>query len=356
MAEVRVAIAGVGNCASSFVQGLIYYRQLENLESAPGLMHPILGDYKVTDIVPVAAFDVDARKVGKDLSESILAPPNCAYRYPEVEKIPNLDVEVMMGPVLDGVPPFLTKFVEIADETPVNIAEVLREKKVDVLLNFLPTGSAKAARAYADAAIQTHKGFVNGMPELIVSDKGFSSLAEANGSPLIGDDVKSQIGATIIHRALLKLFMDRGVKIKRSYQLNYVGNTDMFNLIHRGESKMKTKSEALTSMLSYPVEISPGFSFIKVMKDRKTAIFYIEGGNYGNAPCKFEAKLEVEDSPNFAGVVVDAARCCKIALDRGIGGPLISASAYFAKHPPKQIPDDEARRMVDEFIEGKRER
>ncbi|MCL5985504.1 MAG: inositol-3-phosphate synthase [Actinobacteria bacterium] len=356
MSEVRVAIAGVGNCASSFVQGLIYYKQLKNLENAPGLMHPTLGDYKVTDIVPVAAFDVDARKVGKDLSEAIFAKPNFAYRYPEVKKVPHLDVEVMMGPVLDGVPPFLTKYVEIADKTPVNITNVLIEKKVDMLLNFLPTGSAKAARTYADAAVETHKGFVNGMPELIVSNKDFSSLAQEKGSPLIGDDVKSQIGATIIHRALLKLFMDRGVKIKRSYQLNYLGNTDMYNLIHRGESKMITKSEALTSMIPYPVEISPGFSFIEVMKDRKTAIFYIEGGNYGDAPCKFEAKLEVEDSPNFAGVVVDAVRCCKIALDRGVGGPLLSASAYFSKHPPKQFPDDEARTMLEEFIAGKRER
>ena len=356
MSEVRVAIVGVGNCASSFVQGLIYYKQFKNLEDAPGLIHPKLGDYKVTDIVPVVAFDVDARKVDKDLSEAIFAEPNCAYRYPEVKKIPNLDVKVMMGPVLDGVPPFLTEYVKVADKTPVNIAEVLSKKKVDVLLNFLPTGSAKAARTYADAAVQTHIGFVNGMPELIVSDKDFSSLAQANGSPLVGDDVKSQIGATIIHRALLKLFMDRGVKIKKSYQLNYLGNTDMFNLVHRGESKMKTKSEALTSMVPYPVEISPGFSFIKVMKDRKTAIFYIEGGNYGDAPVTFEAKLEVEDSPNFAGVLVDSIRCCKIALDRGIGGPLYSASAYFSKHPPKQIPDGVARTMLEEFIEGKRER
>ena len=261
-----------------------------------------------------------------------------------------------MGPVLDGVPPFLRKYVEVAEKTPVNIADVLIEKEVDVVLNFLPTGSAKAARTYADAAIKSHKGFVNGMPELIVSDKDFSSLAQANGSPLVGDDVTSQIGATIIHRALLKLFMDRGIKIKKSYQLNFLGNTDMYNLIQRGESKMKTKSEALTSMVPYPVEISPGFSFIEVMKDRKTAIFYIEGGNYGDAPCKLEAKLEVEDSPNFAGVVVDSLRCCKIALDRGIGGTLVAASAYFSKHPPKQIPDEEARRMLEEFIEGKIER
>ncbi|MCL5072159.1 MAG: inositol-3-phosphate synthase [Actinobacteria bacterium] len=356
MSEVRVAIVGVGNCASSFVQGLIYYKQLKNLENAPGLMHPKLGDYKVTDIVPVAAFDVDARKVGKDLSEAIYAEPNFAYKYPEVEKVPYLSVEVMMGPVLDGVPDFLTKYVKVSDKTPVNITDILIEKKVDVLLNFLPTGSAKAARSYANAAVQTHKGFVNGMPELIVSDEDFSAFAKANNSPLVGDDVKSQIGATIIHRALLKLFLDRGVKIKKSYQLNYLGNTDMFNLMHRGESKMKTKSEALTSMIPYPVEISPGFAFIEVMKDRKTTVFYLEGGNYGDAPCKFEAKLEVEDSPNFAGVVVDAARCCKIALDRGIGGPLYSASACYSKHPPKQFPDDDARMMLEEFIEGKRER
>lgn len=353
MSEIRVAIVGVGNCASALVQGLYHYRGLDK-EDIPGLMHLRLGGYRVSDVVPVAAFDVDVRKVGKDLSEAIFAPPNCAWKFAEV---PDMSVEVMMGKVDDGVPAHLARFVETADKEQVNVADVLREKKVDVVVNFLPTGSSKATRFYADEAIRKAKvGFINGIPEMIASSEEYARAAEDNDVPIVGDDFKSQIGATILHRDLAKLFYDRGVKIKRSYQLNYAGNTDFVNLVKRGESKEMTKSAAVTSLIPYQFDLSAGFASIAILKDKKIAYIMLEGENFGGAPIKLEVKLEVEDSPNSAGVLIDAIRCCKLAMDRGVGGVLTSVSAYLMKHPPKQFQDEVAKRMLEEFIEGKRER
>jgi len=353
MSEIRVAIVGVGNCASALVQGLYRYRGSDE-EEIPGLMHLKLGGYRVSDVIPVAAFDVDTRKVGKDLSEAIFAPANCAWKFSEV---PNMGVEVMMGKVDDGVPPHLAKFVKTTNKEPVDIAEILREKKVDVLINLLPTGSTEATRFYMDQAIKKAKvGVVNGIPEMIASSEEYAKASEENKVPIVGDDFKSQIGATILHRALAKLFYDRGVKIKRSYQLNYAGNTDFVNLVKRGESKEMTKSTAVTSLIPYEFDLSAGFAFIEMLKDKKIAYIMLEGEKFGGAPIKLEAKLEVEDSPNSAGVLIDAIRCCKLAMDRRVGGVLTSASAYLMKHPPQQFEDEVARSMLEEFIEGKRER
>ncbi|NPV54328.1 MAG: inositol-3-phosphate synthase [Firmicutes bacterium] len=353
--EIKVAIVGVGNCASSFIQGLEYYRQVDP-EGTVGLMHPVIGGYKVSDIVPVAAFDIARNKVGKDLAEAIFSAPNCAYVYPDVKVRPT-NVKVMMGPVLDGAPDHLREFYEVSDEKPCDVAKVLRDSGAEILLNFLPTGSAEAARFYADIAIkEVGLGYMNGMPELIVCSKEYQEAAVKKNVPLIGDDVKSQLGGTIIHRALIKLFQDRGIKIKKSYQLNYAGNTDFANLVKRGKSKELTKTEALTSLIPYEAEISAGFAYVPLMKDRKTTKFYFIASNFGDAPLRFEATLEVEDSPNFGGTIADAIRCLKLALDRGIGGVLTSASAYLTKHPPMQVVDVEALEMLNEFIEGKRER
>lgn len=354
---IKVAIVGVGNCCSALIQGLIYYRKFG--ADRPGLMSVDIGGYKVMDILPVAAFDVDARKVGKDLSEAIFSPPNIAYRYPNLE-IPKCGVLVHKGPVMDGVPEHLAESaVEIDQSQAVDdVVKVLKESKAEMLINFLPTGSAQAARFYADAAIKEAKiGFINGMPELIVCDPSYQQVAIENRVPLIGDDVKSQLGGTIIHRDLINLLLSRGIRIKRTYQLNYAGNTDFYNLIHRGESKHKTKREAIETLLDGETEISTGFSYVELMRDRKTAVFYIDGSNYGNAPLHFEAKLEVEDSANSAGVIVDMVRYMKIALDRKISGVLESASAFLTKHPPVPLKDDAiARQHLSEFVAGRRER
>lgn len=352
--KIKVAIVGVGNCAQALVHGLQFYKN--NPDEWRGLMNVELGGYKVSDIEPVAAFDVDARKVGKDLSEAIFGAPNMAYKYPDVE-VPNQGVEVHMGPVLDGVSEHLKDFVEVADKEPCDVAQVLKDSGAEMLLNFLPTASAEAARFYADAAIKQAKiGFINGMPELIVCDPEYQKAAIENGVPLIGDDVKSQFGGTAIHRALAMLFQYRGVHMAQTYQMNYAGNTDFYNLCNRGQSKHKTKQEAVTSLMPYPLEMSTGFSWVELMKDRKTSFFWIEAGNFGNAPLHFEAKLEVEDSANFAGVIVDMVRYMKIAIDRGVTGALDSACAFLTKHPPVQIPDAECVVHAKEFAEGNRER
>ena len=352
--QIRLAIAGVGNCTSSLIQGLTYYHDHVSDEPVPGLMHTVLGGYRIRDIVPVAAFDVSADKVGKDLAEAIFAPPNCAWKSCDVAPT---GVEVMMGPVLDGVPPHLQPFVKVADRKPVDVEKVLRETGADVLVNFIPTGSKDAARYYAQAAINAGVGFVNGIPELIASDPEWAARAEKHGAQLIGDDVKSQVGATILHRTLAKLFVDRGLKITRSYQLNYAGNTDFANLsTQRGASKSMTKEKAVESLVPYSFPLSSGFSFLEVLGDTKTALILLEGEKFGGAPIRLLAKLDVEDSPNSAGVIIDAIRCCKIARDRGVSGALESASAYLMKHPPRQFPDEEARRRLEEFIAGTRER
>jgi myo-inositol-1-phosphate synthase len=350
--EIRLAIVGVGNCASALIQGLAYYDQVGD---DIGLMHRVLGGYDVTDIKPVVAFDVNAQKVGRDLAEAIFAPPNNAYKLPNAE-VKRTRVEVLMGPVEDGVPPHLAKYMEVADRTPVDIVQTLKDAGAQVMLNMLPTGSARATWLYGQAALEAGVAFVNGMPELIVSDEAFARSAAERKVPLIGDDVKSQLGGTILHRAMVECMLARGIRIKKTYQLNYAGNTDFDNLVHRGESKEKTKREAVETLIPYDADVSAAFAHVRNMRDRKTTRFYFELSNFSDAPIIVDAKLEVEDSANFAGVVVDAIRCCRLALDRGIGGVLTSASAYFSKHPPQPIPDGEALQMVEEFIQGTRER
>lgn len=350
--EIRLAIVGVGNCASALVQGLEYYRQYQN---AIGLMHRDLGGYDVTDIHPVVAFDVNRHKVGRDLAEAIYATPNNAYRVPDVVVQPT-GVQVLCGPVEDGIPPHLARYVEVSDQAPVDVVTALKDAGADVMLNMLPTGSSKAARLYAKAAVEAGVAFVNGMPELIVCDKEFAQLAASRRVPLVGDDVKSQLGGTILHRAMVETMLARGIHIRKTYQLNYAGNMDFNNLVNRGETKEVTKREAVETLIPYHTEVSASFAFVPNMQDRKTARFYFELANFSNAPIIVDAKLEVEDSANFGGVVVDAIRCCKLALDRGVGGVLESASAYFCKHPPVAHADSEALMMLDEFIAGKRER
>jgi myo-inositol-1-phosphate synthase len=352
--QIKVAIAGVGNCCQALCEGIEYYRQ--HPEDSKGLMHTEIDGYRVTDIVPVAAFDINAEKVGADLSEAIYAAPNLAYRYPGVE-LPSTSVRVQMGPVLDGNPPHLAELVPTAQQAPCDVGRVLRESGAEMLLNFIPTESHEAARFYADAAIrEAGIGFVNGMPTLIVCDPEYQRLALERSVPLIGDDVKSQLGGTAIHRALATLLDHRGIHLEETYQINFAGNTDFANLMARGQSKHKTKQEAVTSLVPYPVRMSTGFTHVPLMGDRKTTIFYLSGANFGNAPLRLEAKLEVEDSANFAGVMVDMVRYMKIALDRGTSGVLESACAFLTKHPPVQLPDEIARERLEEYVRGERER
>ena len=360
--QIRTAVVGVGNCANSLISGIQWYKEFYAAagpeDRVPGLVHETIGDYKVTDIEVVAAFDVDDRKVGKDLCEAIFCETNMAYEYDIT--MPRTGVTVQMGPVLDGVPDHLAKFdipVRPAKQPPCDVAKVLKDSGAEILLNFLPTGSAQAARHYADAAIKEAKiGYFNGMPELIVCDPAYQEAARAGGVPIVGDDAKSQLGGTAINRAMAQLLLDKGINIHKMYQLNYAGNTDFWNLVHRGGTKHKTKQEAVTSIVPYDFPMDTGFSHIKLMRDRKTMYLWFDGGNFGNAPLHFEAKLEVEDSPNFAGVVADVARYLKIALDRKVGGVLDSVCMYYAKHPPEQILDTEAKVRLTEFVEGTRER
>ena len=360
--SIKVAIVGVGNCATSLVSGVEWYKKFyakaKKGERVPGLVHEVIAGYKVTDIEFVAAFDVDERKVGKDLSQAIFTESNMAYDYGV--KMPRSGVEVLMGPVLDGVPEHLATFaipVKPAKKKACNVAKVLRESGAEILMNFLPTGSDLAARFYADAAIKDAKiGYFNGMPSMIVCDEKYQKAAIENRVPIVGDDCKSQLGGTALNRALAQLMLDKGIEIKQMYQINYAGNTDFWNLIHRGKSKHKTKRESVTSLIPYPFKMDTGFTHVRLMGDRKTMILWCDGCNFGNAPLHFEVKLEVEDSPNFAGIIVDVVRYMKIALERGTGGVLESACAYFAKHPPKQVPDAVGRVMLDEFVAGSRER
>ena len=381
MSEIRIAIAGIGNCTSSLVQGRFYYerrgqsakgkttlspsingrgRGKGEEEAIPGLMHPVLGGYKVTDIVPVVAFDIDARKVGKDLSEAIWAPPNCTMKFSEV---PHLGVEVLMGPVLDGVTEHLKKYVEVSSEKEIDdvgkVAQILKDNRVDALVINLPTASGKAAWFYAEAALKAKAGIVNGIPVLIANNKDFAKKAEENKVPIVGDDYKSQLGGTILDRDLLNLCIQRGIKITKSYQLNYGGNTDFWNLTdwQRGKTKHASKKRGVDSVMPYQTPFSVNVSHLEVLNDDKICRIEIWGENFGGTPIKLEAKLHVVDSPNSAGVMVDGIRCCKLALDRGIGGVLESASSYLMKSAPKQYSsDEEARKAMDEFIEGKREK
>ncbi len=351
---IKIAIAGIGNCAQALIEGIHYYHA--NPGDTQGLMNPEIDGYRVTDIVPVAAFDISANKVGTDLHTAIYGAPNNAYRYPGVS-LEESGVTVQMAPPLDGNPEHLAEFVPLSDQTPVDVGALLKESGAEMLVNFIPTESHDAARMFADAAIKEAKiGFVNGMPTLIACDPEYQKIALENGVPIIGDDVKSQLGGTAIHRALATLMNQRGIQLDETYQINYAGNMDFANLMARGRSKHKTKQEAVTSLMPYPMTMSTGFTYVALMKDRKTSYFYFNGGNFGNAPFHLEAKLEVEDSANFAGVMVDMIRLLRLALDRKVSGVLDSACAFLTKHPPVQLPDGVAVEYVREFIDGKRER
>ena len=351
MAKVRTVFLGVGGCTSAIVQGIQYYRDHEN---APGVMHHDIGGYKVKDIEPVAAFDVDEHKVGKDLSEAIFAEPNCAKKFADV---PNLGVKVMMAPVMDGVTKHSAKLVKVSGQKSVDVEKVLSEIKPDVVVNNLPTGSIEATKFYATAAIKAGAGFANGMPSLIANDEKFVKMAEDKGVPLIGDDVKSQIGGTAFHRALLKMIDDRGAKIKQTYQLNIGGNTDFFNQVERRESKLHTKMTSYKSLIPYDFPVwGCSAGYIDFLGDRKDAWTFIEAEKFGGFPVTIVSWFKVEDSPNFAGVMVEAIRCCKLAMDRGISGVLTSPSAFLCKCPPEKMNDSEAKNRMDEFIDGKRER
>ena len=359
MSKVKVAIIGVGNCASALVQGVYYYRDADENETVPGLMHVRLGPYHISDIEFVAAFDVDKNKVGKDLSEAIFAPPNCTRKFADV---PKLGVEVMRGMTHDSIGKYMHGVVEKHPSPTVDVADVLKSTGTDVVINFLPVGSESATKWYVEQVLEAGAALVNGIPVFIAREPRWQQIFEKHGIPLVGDDVKSQVGATILHRTLVKLFVDRGVKIERSYQLNFGGNTDFLNMLERERltSKKISKTTAITSLIPYDIgeeniHIGPS-DYVPWLKDRKWAYIRIEGTAFGGCPLTVEAKLEVWDSPNSAGVVIDALRCAKIGKDRGIGGVLISPSAYFMKSPPVQYPDDVAKRMVEEFIQGKRER
>jgi myo-inositol-1-phosphate synthase len=366
MPEIRLAIAGVGNCASSLVQGLFYYKDVDtNNELVPGLMHNVLGGYKISNVKPVAAFDVDVRKVGKDLAEAIFSLPNCTKIFQK--EVPEMGVIVQKAPVLDGVADHMKDFHEdksfvISKEKPVDVTKVLKETQADVLVNYVPVGSEDAAKYYAQCALDAGCAFVNCMPVFIASDHTWSEKFVKAGLPIAGDDMKSQVGATIVHRTLVKLFSDRGVKVDRTYQLNTGGNTDFLNMLERSRLKSKklSKTRSVQSQFPVPLEddnihIGPS-DYVPWQKDNKICFIRIEGRKFGNVPIDLELRLSVEDSPNSAGVVIDAVRCAKLAMDRKISGSLTSISAYTMKHPPQQYPDPVARQMVEEFIKGERER
>lgn len=366
MKRVNVAIAGVGNCSSSLIQGLFYYKDAgSGDELVPGLMHNTLGGYRIADIKPVAAFDVDDRKVGKDLSEAIFAKPNCTTVFHR--DVPKLGVEVKKGPVLDGVAVHMHEHPEdrtfvLSRGTPIDVAKELSDSEAEILINYMPVGSEEATKFYAQTALDAGCAFVNCMPAFIASRPIWAKKFEERRLPICGDDIKSQVGATIVHRTLAKLFADRGLKINSSYQLNVGGNTDFSNMLARDRLKSKkiSKTQAVQSILPvkidpYNLHISPS-DYVPWLRDKKLCFLRIEGKKFGNVPINIEVRLEVEDSPNSAGVVIDAIRAAKLGLDRGIGGPLTSISAYTMKSPPEQYPDHIAREMVEEFIRGERER
>lgn len=363
---IKIAIVGVGNCCSSLIQGLFYYKKVKtNKDAIPGLMHNLVADYKISDIKPVAAFDIDKRKVGKDLSKAIFSPPNCTKIF--YKNIPNLRAKVKMGPVLDGVASHMKNYPEerrfiVSSEKPVNVTRELKKSGAEILINYLPVGSQRAVEYYARAALEAGCAFINCMPVFIVSNENWAKKFEEKNLPCIGDDIKSQVGATIVHRTLSHLFSQRGVIIDKSYQLNFGGNTDFLNMLskERLQSKKISKTESVESQLSKRLSyenlhIGPS-DWVPWLKDNKICFIRIEGRKFGNVPIEIELRLSVEDSPNSAGCVIDAIRLSKIALDRKISGPLISASAYLMKHPPQQFTDEKAREMVEEFIRGKREK
>ncbi len=352
---IKVAIAGVGNCASSLVQGIEYYRKADPSETVPGLMHVELGGYHVGDTEIVAAFDVDAAKVGLDVSKAIFAGQNNTIRFSDV---PTLGISVARGPTLDSLGRYYRQVLEESPAEPVDVARVLRESGAEVLVAYLPVGSEEAQKHYAEAALEAGVAFVNAIPVFIASNPEWAGRFAKAGVPIIGDDIKSQVGSTIVHRVLTRLFEDRGMVLDRTYQLNVGGNMDFRNMLERErlESKKISKTQAVTSQLDQQlgedeVHIGPS-DHVPWLEDRKWAYIRMEGRNFGDVPLNLELKLEVWDSPNSAGVIIDAIRCARLALDRGIGGPLLGPSAYFMKSPPVQHRDDEARDMVERFIAG----
>lgn len=353
--RIRVAIVGVGNCASSFVQGLAYYREAGGNEPIPGLMHTTLGGYAISDIEIAAAFDVAAGKVGRDVAEAIGAAPNNTERFAEVQP---LGVTVLRGPTFDGIGRYLADEVREDESAPADVARILRETCTDVLISWLPVGSERANRWYMEQALEAGCAVVNCLPVFIASDPAWEARFAERRLPIVGDDIKSQVGATIVHRVLANLFRERGVRLDRTYQLNFGGNADFQNMLERErlQSKKISKTQAVTSQLDTPlpsrdVHVGPS-DFVPWLTDRKWAYIRLEGTTFGGLPLNAELKLEVWDSPNSAGVVVDAVRCAKIALDRGEGGALKGPSAFFMKSPPVQYTDAEAREMVRRFAEG----
>ena len=364
MAKIRIAIAGIGNCASSLIQGIEYYRDKENTEQI-GLMHYNLGGYKPHDIKVVAAFDTDKRKVGKDVAEAMFAPPNCTMVF--CKNIPATGVKVHMGRIMDSFSEHMKDYEERfrfvlsskPEQSKEDVVRVLKESRAEILLNYLPVGSEEATRFYADCALKAGVGFINNIPVFIASDPDWAARFEERDLPLIGDDIKSQLGATIVHRVLTNLFIKRGVKLERTYQLNTGGNTDFLNMLNRSRllSKKKSKTESVQSQLGEErldkenIHIGPS-DWVAWQKDNKVGFIRMEGKLFGDIPMNLELRLSVEDSPNSAGVVIDAIRCAKLALTRKEGGILYAPSAYFFKHPPKQYTDDEAYRMTGTFING----
>ena len=364
MKKIRLAIVGIGNCASSLIQGIEYYKTHEGAERL-GLMHYDLGGYLPGDLEVVAAFDVDRRKVGKPLNEAIFALPNCTRVI--TPTVSNSKTVVSMGRILDGISSHMRDYPDDktflpADEAPCDIEKVLRDSGAEIMMNYLPVGSEEAASFYATCCLNTGVSLINCMPVFIASNLEWGQRFAARNIPIVGDDVKSQLGATIVHRALTQLFMDRGVKIDRTYQLNVGGNTDFLNMLNQNRlrSKKISKTEAVQSILEFPLDgnnihIGPS-DYIPWQKDNKVCFLRIEGRGFAGVPLHLELRLSVEDSPNSAGVSIDAIRCCQLARNRRIGGPLTSVSAYAMKHPPEQVPDQQGRQRVEDFIRGLRER
>jgi myo-inositol-1-phosphate synthase len=355
MGKINVAIIGVGNCASSFVQGVHYYKKAKDDEFVPGLMHINLGGYHIKDINFVAAIDIDRNKVGKDLAEAVFTAPNNTYKFCDV---PTTGVKVVRGMTHDGLGKYLSKIIEKAPGPTANIVSILKEVKADVAINYLPVGSEEATKWYVEQLLNAGVGLVNCIPVFIAREPYWHNRFHEAGLPVIGDDIKSQVGATIVHRVLTRLFRDRGVKLERTYQLNFGGNTDFYNMLERErlESKKISKTNAVTSQMDYemnPDNIHVGPSdYVPWLLDRKFCHIRMEGRTFGDVPLNLECKLEVWDSPNSAGVVIDAVRCVKIAKDRGLAGSIVAPSSYFMKSPPIQYSDDEARRRVEQFITG----
>ncbi|MQC17208.1 MAG: inositol-3-phosphate synthase [Chloroflexi bacterium] len=353
--KINVAIIGVGNCASSLVQGVEYYKNAEEGDVIPGLMHPVLAGYHIRDINFTAAFDVDIEKVGKDISEAIFSGQNNTIKFTDV---PKTGITVQRGMTHDGIGKYLSQVITKAPGETADIVKILKETNTHVVINYLPVGSEEATKWYVEQVLQAGCAFINCIPVFIAKENYWANRFEEHGLPIIGDDIKSQVGATILHRVLARLFQDRGVRIDRTYQLNFGGNTDFMNMLERErlESKKISKTSAVTSQIAYElpeadVHVGPS-DYVPWLLDRKWCHIRIEGTTFGDVPLMLETKLEVWDSPNSAGVVIDAVRAAKVALDRGVGGPIYEASAYFMKSPPRQMLDEDARDALEDFIRG----